>query len=170
MSGSHQNGPLIIYIPCNLSANGCIYYNIEPSKQIIMKRLIMLAASVIAVFSLTSCEPEMSRAIIGTWEATSMEATVEGINMNFELEKMGLSMTFIFKENGTGTLVEKVEGETMSMDFDYSIEDGLLTLDSEGDIETVPVSIDGKKMTMVLDGEDILDEPGSNVKIYFTKK
>ena len=134
-----------------------------------MKRLLMLAASVIAALGLTSCEPEMSRAIVGTWEATSVEATIEGINLSFDLEEMGVGITFMFKDDGTGVVTEKEEGQTISMNFDYSIEDGLLTLDIEGDVQSIPATIDGKKMTLILDGE-MLDEPGMKVKVHFTKK
>jgi hypothetical protein len=138
-----------------------------------MKRLLMLAASIIAAFGLTSCEPEMSRAILGTWEAETMEATVEGMVLTFDLETVGLGMSFTFKDNGTGTATvsEKVESSYTedSMDFDYTLEDGLLTMDAEGDIVSIPITIDGKKMTMTMDG-DLLDEPGTKVKVNFRKK
>ena len=106
-----------------------------------MKRLLMLAASIIAAFGLTSCEPEMSRAILGTWKAETMEATVEGMVLTFDLETVGLGMSFTFKDNGTGTATvsEKVESSYTedSMDFDYTLEDGMLTMNAEGDIVSI---------------------------------
>ena len=42
-------------------------------------------------------------------------------------------------------------------------------MDAEGDIVSIPITIDGKKMTMTMDG-DLLDEPGTKVKVNFRKK
>ena len=134
-----------------------------------MKRLFAIVASVIAALGLTSCEPEMSRAIVGTWEAETMEASIEGMVLTFDLDEVGVGMTFIFKDNGTGSLTETEEGQSFTVDFDYTVEDGLLSMDVEGDVESIPITIDGKKMTMTMDG-DMMDEPGTKIKIHFRKK
>lgn len=134
-----------------------------------MKRLFAIAASFIAALGLTSCEPEMSKEIVGTWEATSIDMSVEGINMTMDVTEFEFEMIFTFLENGTGTVTETISGESATELFTYEIDGGMLTMNMAGDAESIPVTIDGKKMTMVLDG-DILDEPGAILKIHFVKK
>lgn len=133
-----------------------------------MKKIFIISA-IMAVLGLTSCEKEMSRAIIGTWEATTVEMTLEGIDLTIDVKELGVGMTFIFKDDGTGSVSQKSDGESVSFDFRYSVEDGVLTIDSEGDVESIPVNIDGKNMTMIMDGS-FLEDPGTTVKMHFTKK
>lgn len=133
-----------------------------------MKKIFIISA-IMAVLGLTSCEKEMSRAIIGTWEATTVEMTLEGIDLTIDVKELGVGMTFIFKDDGTGSVSQKSDGESVSFDFSYSVEDGVLTIDSEGDVESIPVNIDGKNMTMIMDGS-FLEDPGTTVKMHFTKK
>lgn len=134
-----------------------------------MKRLFAIAAAIVAALGLTSCEPEMSKEIVGTWEATTIDMSMDGINMTMDVTEFGFEMIFTFLENGTGTATETMSGESATELFTYEIEDGMLTLDMSGEAETIPVTIDGKKMTMVLDGEKF-DEPGAIMKIHFVKK
>ena len=132
-----------------------------------MKRFFILTA-LMAVLGLTSCEKEASKAIVGTWEAISMEMQVAGVKMEVDMQEVGISMEFTFREDGTGTLSEMIEGEDLSMDFTYSVEGDMLMMNSEGEEEGVPVTIDGKNMTIVMDG-DFLESPGA-VTIHFVKK
>lgn len=133
-----------------------------------MKRFFILTA-IMAVLGLTSCEKEASKAIVGTWEAVSMEMQVAGVKMEVDMQEVGISMVFTFREDGTGTLSEMIEGEDLSMDFTYSVEGDMLMMNSEGEEEGVPVTIDGKNMTIVMDG-DFLESPGASVTIHFVKK
>lgn len=133
-----------------------------------MKRFFILTA-LMAVLGLTSCEKEASKAIIGTWEAVSMEMQVAGVKMEVDMQEVSISMEFTFREDGTGTLSEMIEGEDLKMDFTYSVEGDMLMMNSEGEEEGVPVTIDGKNMTIVMDG-DFLESPGTSVTIHFVKK
>ena len=45
-----------------------------------MKRFLILTA-LMAVLGLTSCEKEPSKAIVGTWEATTVEMNISGMKM-----------------------------------------------------------------------------------------
>lgn len=122
-----------------------------------------------AVLGLTSCEKEPSKAIVGTWEAVSVEMSIEGITMEVDLTQLDVSMTFLFKADGTGSSTESTAGESFTVDFEYSVSDSVLSLTMEGETADIPITIDGNNMSMIMDGE-ILDEPGTSVKINFVKK
>lgn len=136
-----------------------------------MKRFILAAA--VALMGLVSCEKELSDAIVGTWEATTVEMTIEGLKMEIDVEEAGMEMSFTFKSNGTGSVTERYEGESFTESFEYYVEDDMLYLVGylvgEGGTEGLPIEIDGKNMTMIFGGE-MLDPPGSRVKMHFRKK
>ena len=132
-----------------------------------MKRFIL--AAIVALVGLVSCEKELADAIVGTWEATSVEMTVEGVKLEIDVEDAGLEMSFTFNSNGTASVTEKADGESFTESFDYYVEDGMLYLTAEAETEGLPIEIDGKHMTMIFDGE-MLDEPGAKVKIHFIRK
>ena len=132
-----------------------------------MKRFLILTA-LMAVLGLTSCEKEPSKAIVGTWEATTVEMNISGMKMEMDITEMGSEMKITFKDNGTATITETSEGESMSMDFSYSVEGNTLILEAEGDLTEIPITIEKDHMTWTMDGE-MLDEPGANIVIHFEK-
>ena len=132
-----------------------------------MKRFLILTA-LMAVLGLTSCEKEPSKAIVGTWEATTVEMSISGMKMEMDITEMGSEMKITFKDNGTATITETSEGESMSMDFSYSVEGNTLILEAEGDLAEIPITIEKDHMTLTMDGE-MLDEPGANIVIHFEK-
>lgn len=132
-----------------------------------MKRFLILTA-LMAVLGLTSCEKEPSKAIVGTWEATTVEMNISGMKMEMDITEMGSEMKITFKDNGTATITETSEGESMSMDFSYSVEGNTLILEAEGDLAEIPITIEKDHMTWTMDGE-MLDEPGANIVIHFEK-
>lgn len=133
-----------------------------------MKKFFIISA-ILAVLGLTSCEKETSKAIVGTWEAVSVEMSIEGIKMEVDLTQLDVSMTFLFKADGTGFYTESTAGVSSSVDFEYSVSGSVLSITMEGETADIPITIDGKNMSMTMDGE-ILDEPGTSVKINFVKK
>lgn len=133
-----------------------------------MKKFFIISA-ILAVLGLTSCEKETSKAIVGTWEAVSVEMSIEGIKMEVDLTQLDVSMTFLFKADGTGSSTESTAGVSSSVDFEYSVSGSVLSITMEGETADIPITIDGKNMSMTMDGE-ILDEPGTSVKINFVKK
>ena len=132
-----------------------------------MKRFLILTA-LMAVLGLTSCEKEPSKAIVGTWEATTVEMSISGMKMEMDITEMGSKMKITFKDNGTATITETSEEESISMDFSYSVEGNTLILEAEGDLAEIPITIEKDHMTWTMDGE-ILDEPGANIVIHFEK-
>ena len=132
-----------------------------------MKRFLILTA-LMAVLGLTSCEKEPSKAIVGTWEATTVEMSISGMKMEMDITEMGSKMKITFKDNGTATITETSEEESISMDFSYSVEGNTLILEAEGDLAEIPITIEKDHMTWTMDGE-MLDEPGANIVIHFEK-
>ena len=132
-----------------------------------MKRFLILTA-LMAVLGLTSCEKEPSKAIVGTWEATTVEMSISGMKMEMDITEMGSEMKITFKDNGTATIMETSEGESMNLDFSYSVEGNTLILEAEGDLAEIPITIEKDHMTWTMDGE-MLDEPGANIVIHFEK-
>ena len=106
-----------------------------------MKRFIL--AATVALVGLVSCEKELADAIVGTWEATSVEMTVEGVKMEIDIEEAGLELSFTFKSNGTASVTEKTDGESFTESFDYYVEDGMLYLTLFGDTMAMQVPGDG---------------------------
>ena len=133
-----------------------------------MKRFIFAVAAVL--LALVSCEKDETKSIIGTWEAVTVDLVMEGINMSVDAKEMGMGMTFTFRENGTGTLVETAEGETITADFKYSVSDGILTIEPGEDMflenkANIPFTIKGNKLTLVFDSETIMEENGAAITI-----
>ena len=132
-----------------------------------MKRFLILTA-LMAVLGLTSCEKEPSKAIVGTWEATTVEMSISGMKMEMDISEMGSEMKITFNDNGTATITGTSEGESMNLDFSYSVEGNTLIMEAEGDLAEIPITIEKDHMTWTMDGE-MLDEPGANIVIHFEK-
>ncbi len=132
-----------------------------------MKRFFILAA-ILAVFGLSSCEKEPSKAIVGTWEAVKMETSIAGIDMTVNMAEAGMKMEFTFNEDGSGSIYIESDGRGERTPFDYSVNGNLLSIKSDGETEGVPVSFDKNTMTMELNG-DIIGEPNTKVTIHFQK-
>ena len=132
-----------------------------------MKRFFILTA-ILAVFGLSSCEKEPSKAIVGTWEAVKMEASIAGIDMTVNMAEAGMKMEFTFNEDGSGSIYIESDGRGERTPFDYSVNGNLLSITSDGEKEGVPVSFGKNTMTVELNG-DIIGEPNTKVTIHFQK-
>jgi len=135
-----------------------------------MKKFFILTA-LLAVFGLTSCEKEPSKAIVGTWEAVKMEATIAGIDMTMDMSEWKMKMEFTFNADGTGSMLLETEGNSEKSTFEYTVNGNLLSL-VEGDETTgIPISFDKKTMVAEMSGEIFgLGDNGAKVKVYFEKK
>ena len=132
-----------------------------------MKRFFILTA-LMAVLGLTSCEKEPSKAIVGTWEAVKMEATIAGIDMTMDMSEWKMKMEFTFNADGTGTILTESEKKSETTAFEYSVNGDKLSLTEEGSTSGIPVSFDKKTMTMELSGERF-GLGDTNVKVHFVK-
>lgn len=132
-----------------------------------MKRFFILTA-ILAVFGLSSCEKEPSKAIVGTWEAVKMETSIAGIDMTVNMAEAGMKMEFTFNEDGSGSIYIESDGRGERTPFDYSVNGNLLYIISDGETEGIPVSFGKNTMTVELNG-DIIGEPNTKVTIHFQK-
>lgn len=132
-----------------------------------MKRFFILTA-ILAVFGLSSCEKEPSKAIVGRWEAVKMETSIAGIDMTVNMAEAGMKMEFTFNEDGSGSIYIESDGKGERTPFDYSVNGNLLSIISDGETEGVPVSFGKNTMTVELNG-DIIGEPNTKVIIHFQK-
>lgn len=132
-----------------------------------MKRFFILTA-ILAVFGLSSCEKEPSKAIVGRWEAVKMETSIAGIDMTVNMAEAGMKMEFTFNEDGSGSIYIESDGRGERTPFDYSVNGNLLSIISDGETEGVPVSFGKNTMTVELNG-DIIGEPNTKVIIHFQK-
>ena len=134
----------------------------------IMKRFIIALAAVIAAFGFTSCEKEASKAIVGTWEATTVEMQMGPVTMEMVIAETGSEMKVTFKKDGVATMTETSEGESITMDLSYSVEDNILIMEGDGERTEFPITIEKKHMTWTIDGE-LLDEPDTKIIVHFEK-
>ena len=132
-----------------------------------MKRFFILTA-ILAVFGLSSCEKEPSKAIVGRWEAVKMETSIAGIDMTVNMAEAGMKMEFTFNEDGSGSIYIESDGKGERTPFDYSVNGNLLSIISDGETEGVLVSFGKNTMTVELNG-DIIGESNTKVTIHFQK-
>ena len=132
-----------------------------------MKRFFILTA-ILAVFGLSSCEKEPSKAIVGTWEAVKMETSIAGIDMTVNMADAGMKMEFTFNEDGSGSIYLESEGRGERTPFEYSLNGNLLSIISDGETEGVTVSFGKNTMTLELNG-DIIGNENTKVTIHFQK-
>ena len=135
-----------------------------------MKRFFVITA-IMAVLGLTSCEKEASKAIVGTWKAMKMEATVAGINMTIDMAEKEMNMEFTFNADGTGSMLVEAGGKSETNRFEYSVNGNLLSLIEGDDTTGIPISFDKKTMVAEMSGEILgLEGDAAKVKVYFEKK
>lgn len=135
-----------------------------------MKKFFILTA-LLAVFGLTSCEKEPSKAIVGTWEAVKMEATIAGIDMTMDMSEWKMKMEFTFNADGTGSMLLETEGNSEKSTFEYTVNGNLLSLVEGDETSGIPISFDKKTMVAEMSGEIFgLGDNGAKVTVYFEKK
>lgn len=140
-----------------------------------MKRLFAIAAAVLAVFFMSSCEKDgdstTAASLIGTWKVSELEMTYDGMPITIPAEAAGINAGITFSENGYGYFYSYASGEYEPEPFSYTYSNGKLKVYSEYEDEsiTIPVTVNGNKMTMSLD-ERLTGEPGTTGKIYLVKK
>ena len=161
---------LYFYSFCNYFLLLCILMNANTKINDKMKKFFILTA-LLAVFGLTSCEKEPSKAIVGTWEAVKMEATIAGIDMTMDMSEWKMKMEFTFNADGTGSMLLETEGNSEKSTFEYTVNGNLLSLIEGDETSGIPISFDKKTMVAEMSGEIFgLGDNGAKVKVYFEKK
>lgn len=131
-----------------------------------MKRAFIISA-LLSLLGLASCsKPE--KAIVGEWEATSMEMSISGISMTINMDEAKMKLVYRFEKDGTGSIFTEKEGDSESISFDYTVDGNMLSLNDGDGLQNIPIFIDGKTMTLELNGENIGFD-AATVKVHFTK-
>jgi hypothetical protein len=133
-----------------------------------MKRILLAAA---AALCLMSCEKTAMDTIRGTWEATTVEMTMEGLNMSFDLEELEIGLEFTFRSDGKGSLTDLYDGDSVTRSFEYDYDGNILSLTVDNETYEIPAVVSDRNMTLSLDGK-LLDEEEFDglVKMNFIKK
>ncbi len=117
-----------------------------------MKKFFIISV-LAAIFGLTSCTGEGDE-IVGTWEAEKLSMTADnGMVVEVPLAQAGMEMEITFKSNGEGYMKMTSEGERTSGSFTYTLNGTRLTMTSEGEPLSFPISIVGDNMTFELKKE-----------------
>ena len=113
-----------------------------------MKKWIAVMLVALMALSLIACGGK-SDGVVGTWELDSGIGE-EGEQMVQLLKAFGMSMSITFKADGTGTIDTEGMGQKDSQPFNYTYENGVLTIDgTEGGNN---LKIEGNKLILEQDG------------------
>ena len=133
-----------------------------------MKRfLYILVALVLAATTLTSCEKSPEEILVGKWELTLMKASFGGVNIEINPAEAGMALTLIFNADGSYSITESIEGESMSESgtYVYNETSNVITFISNEDSYSIPVhSIDDEQLVIKR------EEDGQTIYMYFDKK
>lgn len=132
-----------------------------------MKRLFLLTA-ILAVFGLSSCEKAPLNPILGTWEAVSIDANINGVTMTLDMADTGIEMVFTFNEDGTGSAYMQSEAGREDAQFEYNLVENVLNMTMDGVTDKIPVTIDKTEMTMEVNGE-LIGEESAKLILHFRK-
>ena len=134
-----------------------------------MKRFFILTA-LLAILGLSSCEKEPSKAIVGTWKATTAEMSIGGIKMEVDITEMGGNIEFTFKKDGTGhaTLSNDEVNETANLT--YSVAGNMLTITVDGETHAFPFSIEENHMTLTFSDEFLEEEGATSLLLHLEKQ
>lgn len=117
-----------------------------------MKKFLIISV-LAAIFGLTSCTGEGDE-IVGTWEAEKLSMTADnGMVVEVPLAQAGMEIEITFKSNGEGYMKMTSEGERTNGSFTYTLNGTRLTMTSEGEPLSFPISIVGDNMTFELKKE-----------------
>ena len=132
-----------------------------------MKRFFILTA-LMAVLGLSSCEKEPSKAIIGTWEAYTLEISANGVKTSVDLNEANMVMLFTFKADGSGSSYVETDGEGERSTFEYEVFGDTLTMTIDGSTESLKITFE--KDTLIAEiGENIIGQENVSIKLYFKK-
>ena len=110
-----------------------------------MKKTIGIIALLAAmVMLLTACG---GNKIEGSWRYT--DGTGEGAELFNQVQVMGSSIVFTFKD---GKMTVEAEGLEGSLESDYKTDGKKITITSEGSVTEGEFKVDGKKLTLTLEG------------------
>lgn len=115
-----------------------------------MKKGIAILLTVLLAVSLIACGKGNS--IVGTWTLDSGvgEDAEQAVAM---MKAFGMTMSITFNADGTGTMDSAFGEQTESIPFNYTYENGVLTMEGG---EAVQLQIEGDKLVLDQDGSQMI--------------
>ena len=116
-----------------------------------MKRIItalLMAASFLA----SSCTDD-SKDIVGTWYATEMALTIDGKTATYPMTDYNWELAYLFYEDGSGAMIESIGGERTMTEFTWVLNGNDLTISSDGESISLPISLSRNELSIKIDQE-----------------
>ena len=107
-----------------------------------MKKIVALTLVLVMVLALCACGGGKTAA--GTWKLTGM--TQDGQDYSQYLSMLGMEITMVLNDDGTGTM--EAMGEKVDVTWDAN------GITSQG--ETISYTLDGDKLIMAQDGAEMI--------------
>lgn len=93
-------------------------------------------------------------AIVGTWEATKMELSANGVNTTIDMADANGVVKFTFNANGSGNVYFEAEGVGQNTTFEYEVvENTLKFTDEEEETFELPIIFEEDMLIIEVDGE-----------------
>ncbi len=108
-----------------------------------MKKIVALTLVLVMVLALCACGGG-SKTAAGTWKLTGM--TQDGQDYSQYLSMLGMEITMVLNDDGTGTM--EAMGEKVDVTWDAN------GITSQG--ETISYTLDGDKLIMAQDGAEMI--------------
>ena len=108
-----------------------------------MKKIVALTLVLVMVLALCACGGG-SKTAAGTWKLTGM--TQDGQDYSQYLSMLGMEITMVLNDDGTGTM--EAMGEKVDVTWDAN------GITSQG--ETISYTLDGDKLTVTQNGSSII--------------
>lgn len=113
-----------------------------------------LIATVLAVFTFSSCSKDDDDSIVGQWKLETMKLEGNGVSISFSAEEMGGTDIIEFKSDGTyvSTSVDE-DGDKEVVKGKYSVNGSVLTATfDDGDSEKINFSVSGNTLVLYEEG------------------
>jgi hypothetical protein len=119
-----------------------------------------LIATVLAVFTFSSCSKDDDDSIVGKWKLETMKIEGSGVSMSVNVAELGGSDIIEFKSDGTyvSTSVDE-DGDTEVVTGTYSVSGSVITaIFSDGDSSKINFSLSGNTLEFYEEGYYDADE------------
>ena len=137
-----------------------------------MQKIIAIISIILIVGCNNSSTGDNVNPLVGTWEATEMKVTMEGMEMSMDVgpgTDMG-SMTYTFNADGTLNMTTIDEEGTENASGSWSTTGNKLTIIDEEDSESIEFDYSLTGNTLVLSGLITEDSMTMDMELIFEKQ
>lgn len=116
------------------------------------KKVSLFFLAVIMTASLLTACGSKTNAAVGTWKATTVEASGVSVSLADYEASTGTTLEITFDFKSDGTVTGNMNGETV--DGTYTVDGSNVSITFDGETETL--TIDGNQMTLESEGTKII--------------